>query len=110
MKAYNVIFELCEYQPEVRIKFSDVMNFIKYFNKKILELSVNQVFDNFKIIFLDKHDHFRKAHIKTNRLKKNRREIMKITSAMLPRRLYAHVKKNTKFFQSCLDMRARATK
>ena len=55
MKAYNVIFELCEYQPEVRIKFSDVMNFIKYFNKKILELSVNQVFDNFKVIFLGKH-------------------------------------------------------
>ena len=110
MKAYKVDSKLLKPRMEVRRKFSDIMNFMNYFNEKNRKLSVNQVFDNFKIIFLDKHDHFRKAHIKTNRLKKNRREIMKTTSAMLPRRLYAHVKKNTKFFQSCLDMRARATK
>ena len=46
-----MIFELLEYPPEVRIKFSDIMNFIKYFNEKRLKLSVNQFFDNFNVIF-----------------------------------------------------------
>ena len=46
-----MIFELLEYPPEVRIKFLDIMNFIKYFNEKRLKLSVNQFFDNFNVIF-----------------------------------------------------------
>ena len=95
---------------EVRRKFSDIMNFMNYFNEKNRKLSVNQVFDNFKIIFLDKHDYFRKAHIKTNRLKKKSSRNNENYVRYAPQKIVCARQKNSKFFQSCLDMRARATK
>ena len=43
---------------EVLVKFSEIINFIIYFNEKNRKFSVNLVFDHFKITFLDIYGDF----------------------------------------------------
>ena len=58
MKAYYVNFKLLKTRLEVRLKFSDITNFIIYFNEKNRKFSVNLVFDHFQVIFLGKDGDF----------------------------------------------------